>query len=42
MQEAPFVYLISDFLLFKGSILFDFREWGRILNEFHNATTQQA
>ena len=37
-----FVYLISDFLLFKGSILFDLREWCLILNEFKKTTIEQA
>ena len=36
------MYQISDFLLFKGSIIIDFRERGRILNEFKETTNQQA
>ena len=36
------MYRISDFLLFKGSIIIHVREWGRISNEFYRTTIQEA
>ena len=38
------MYQISDSILFnlKVSIIIDFREWDRILNEFQKTTIQQA
>ena len=34
------MYRISNFLLFKGSIVGDLRKWGWILNEFSKITNQ--